>query len=341
MPGRVPGEQRIFSLVLALVVSPEGVTKRDLLSSVYGYAERFRAEGSSTALERQFERDKEQLRALGIQVETMDSPLEPGNNQLTRYRIAKERLEFPAGLRFDERELMMLRLAALAWREGSLSAEARRAAMKLEALGAGLDVRQLGVAPSLGSIEPAAAPLQRAIDADRVVRFAYRLPGREDPLERRVAPLRLHRADGRWHLIGRDLERDADRVFLLERITSAVRVSGESFDPGLHARADAVVDEMLGLREERRAHLRVEPGSTAEARLASRKEPADDGAAPASEDGAVELVVGVLDAHLFSEELMGYGAEVAVAAPEALRALVTDGLRRVARQHGGREAADA
>lgn len=366
MAGRVPGEQRIFSLVLALVVSPEGLTKRELLSSVYGYAERYRAEGPGAALDRQFERDKEQLRDLGIQIETRDSPLEPGNNQLTRYRIAKELFAFPAELRFDEHELMLLRLAALAWREGSLSAESRRAAMRLEALGAGLDVRHLGVAPSLGSAEPAAAPLQRAIDEDRVVSFGYTLPGRDAPLARRVAPLRLHRADGRWHLVAHDLERNADRVFLLERISTPVQVSTARFDAALHDRADGIVEELLRLPERQQALLRVRGGSAAEARLAPRSMRLDD-AGDAGDAGAggdagggcdvrdgrhgavgardgeehVELRVGVLDRHVLAAELIGYGADVAVLAPDDLRELVISGLRGIAAQHGGRTVADA
>ena len=334
MAGRssVPGEQRVFSLVLALVVSPEGLTKRELLSSVHGYAERYEPGAASAALDRQFERDKDQLRALGIQIDTLDSPQEPGNNQLTRYRISKERLQFPPGLRFDERELVLLRLAALAWREGSLSAESRRAAMKLEALGAGLDLRRLGVAPSLGTAEAAAEPLQRAIDEGRVARFDYTLPGRDEPLERRVAPLRLHRLDGRWHLIAWDLERDAARTFLLSRISGGVRTDAARFDPELRSRADAATADLEALRESRRAVLRARRGSVAEARLAARADRSDRVEGPADE---VELELGVLDWHVLADELVGYGAEVSVVGPAELRELVVAGLRLVIAHHSG------
>ncbi|MBK0421407.1 WYL domain-containing protein [Leucobacter sp. CSA2] len=334
MAGRssVPSEQRVFSLVLALVVSPEGLTKRELLSSVYGYADRYVPGEPSAALDRQFERDKDQLRALGIQIDTLDSPLEPGNNQLTRYRIAKDRLEFPPELQFSERELVLLRLAAFAWREGSLSAESRRAAMKLEALGAGLELQHLGVAPSLGTAEPAAAPLQRAIDEGRTVRFAYALPGRESALQRHVAPLRLHRLDGRWHLISWDLERSAERTFLLSRISGPVRVGNERFDPELRERTEHALAELIALRTERRAQLRVRRGGLAESRLASRA----DAVTPVAEDPArVDLELGLLDWHILADELVGYGAEVSVISPAELRDLVVAGLRAVLADHGG------
>ncbi|GAB2570654.1 YafY family protein [Leucobacter ruminantium] len=336
---RVPSEQRIFSLVLALVASPEGATKRELLSSVYGYADRFRHGEASAALDRQFERDKEQLRSLGIRVDTIDSPLEPGNNQLTRYRISKDRLQFPGDLRFSSRELMLLRLAALAWSEGSLTAESRRAAMKLESLGAGLDVRHLGVAPMLGIPEPAAAALQSAIDDGRTVRFDYALPGRDEPLGRRVAPLRLHRADGRWHLIAWDLERDASRVFLLSRIRSSVSVQAEPFDPSLRDRVDGIVAELLAQRERHRAVVEVRLGSVAESRLAARAEPGAASAdGPAAADGARLLAVRTLDPHALAEELAGYGAEAVVREPLALRELVIERLHGIAEEHGGRRA---
>lgn len=322
----VPSEQRVFGLVLALVASTQGLTKRALLSSVYGYSDRYRRGSDNSALERQFERDKEQLRALGIQIDTIDSPQEPGNNLLTRYRISKNLLQFPEDLRFTERELMLLRLAALAWSEGSLSVESRRAAMKLESLGAGLDVQHLGIAPRLGTAAPAAKPLQRAIDATRSVRFDYTLPGHDTSFARWVAPLRLHRVEGRWHLIAWDLDRDAGRVFLLSRITGDVREDSGIYDVGLLKCADDIVADLLRRRETQRATVRVRPGSVAEARLVSHGE-------QVGERSSHDVSLGMLDVHVLAAELVGYGADVTVTSPAELRELVIDQLRAVAVAH--------
>lgn len=324
----VPAEQRVFSLILALVSSPIGATKRELLSSVHGYADDFSAGGDLVALERKFERDKGELRRLGIPLETLDSPEEPGNNQLLRYRISKERLQIPETLRFTASELTMLKLAALAWRDGSLSAEARRATMKLEALGAALDVRHLGVAPRIGIPEPAAPDLQRAIDEVRVVSFGYQHPDHPEPLDRRVAPLRLHRADGRWHLIAWDLDRLDDRVFLLSRIAGAVRVERDDFSSDLFARVDAVVDDIARIQRERIAGIDVRLGTQAAARLAPRA----TSAIPAS-TGWMRLTVGMLDPHVLADELTSYGADAAVVGPEGLRNDVIARLRRIGVGH--------
>lgn len=321
---RVPGERRVFSLVLALLASPQGLTRREIFSAVYGYADRYSGDADA-ALERQFERDKSQLRDLGIPIETLDSPLESGNNQLTRYRISKRVMQMPPEVHFTADELALLRLAALAWREGSLTAESRRSAMKVEALGAGLDVQHLGIAPRIGIPEPTAPALQRAIDERLVARFSYRVPGRDAPLLRRVAPLRLHRAESRWHLVAHDLERDSERVFLLSRIVGEVRVGPEPFAPPGPGGADAAIARMLELAATQRATVRVRPGSIAEARLGARGE--------ARADGRLEL--GTIDFRELAIELAGYGGEVAVLDPPELRQSVMSILSEVREAHAG------
>ena len=331
----VPSEERIFSLVLALVASAQGLTKQELLSSVYGYAERYRDASQRVALERQFERDKEQLRELGIPIETFDSPAEPGNNQLLRYRISKELLEVPRGLSFGDRELMMLRMAALAWREGSLTDEARRAAMKLESLGAGIDAPSLGVSAGFGTSEPSAPVLLAAIESGDVAEFEYAVPGRGAALARRVHPLGLHRFEGRWHLIAFDLARSASRVFLLSRIVGQVARRPEAPDePPRPADADALVAraiaELEALQRAQLATVRVRPGSSAEAQLRLRAIHREEGSGGAPTG---ELRVGTTDYRELASLLAGFGADVEVLEPAELRAAVEGLMRAVADAH--------
>lgn len=337
----IPSEQRVFSLILALVVSPQGLTKRELLSSVYGYADRFRHGVVDTTLERQFERDKDQVRALGIPIETLDSPEESGNTQLTRYRISKASLQIPTQLRLTADELTLLRLASLAWAEGSLSPESRRAAMKLEALGAGVETRYFGVAPSFGITAPQAPALQRAIDERRTVEFDYQLADRTHPLRRRVAPLQLHRADGRWHLIAFDTERGLTRVFLLSRMVGQVRVLRTSVPEEYLALIPQTIDELHALRAAQPVTLRVRQGSAACARLLSRAEATPAPSAPDehtansadAQNDTIDLVVGTLDYAIFAEELVSYGSDVVVHEPPEMVSRVRELLRRVAAQH--------
>lgn len=336
---RVPSEERIFSLVLALVASANGLTKHELLSSVYGYSERYRDRAQRPSLERQFERDKEQLRQLGIPVETIDAPGEPGNNQLSRYRISKAALEVPAGLSFSDRELMMLRVAALAWREGSLTDESRRAAMKLESLGAGIDAPNLGVNAGFGTSEPSAPALLQAIETGRLAVFDYQMPGRDAPLTRRVYPLQLHRFEGRWHLIAFDIERASPRVFLLSRIVGAVAVREPAgAEPARPAAAESIVERAVsglhGLQRELRVAVRVRSDSIADAQLGPRA--AEAGAAGEPDAGGWRLLrFGTADLRELAVQLAGFGGDAEVLEPVGLRDEVVRVLRAVAAAHGG------
>jgi len=330
----VPAEQRIFSLVLALVASPQGLLKREILSVVYGYSDRLNAGVNEAALERQFERDKDQIRDLGIPIEAIDSPLEPGNNQLTRYRIRKELMEMPAGVRFSAHEIAMLRIAARAWAEGSLTSEAHRILMKVEALGAGLDPQYIGIEARIGIIETAAPALHRAIEDRTIVTFEYQHPDYPDPLLRHVAPLSLHREDGRWHLIAHDLDRGVDRVFLLSRIVSPVRsVAGEKGKqhPAIVASAGeriaAALHELTSVGARQSLRVVAAPGSRAEARLAERSQVRE------SHGDQTALSLTTLDYHEMTRELASYGEEVVVLEPSPLRDAVVDALRLAREQH--------
>nr|WP_243752304.1 WYL domain-containing protein [Leucobacter weissii] len=211
--------------------------------------------------------------------------------------------------------------------------------MKLEALGAGLDPQHLGIAPRLGLSEAVAPALRRAIEQESVVVFEYRTPRHETATERRVAPLRLHRAAGRWHLIAYDLEREDDRVFLLSRIGGDVRVLSRGYDPVLKDRADRTVDELLRLQRDRRVTVLVRPGTSAAARFRGRAEATGGSAGPAEHsslpgaEGQERIEFGTLDYPLLAEEIAGFGDQLAVEEPAELRGLVTGLLLRVRDDH--------
>lgn len=321
--------------MLALVSSPQGMTKSELLSTVYGYAAQTQSQQSVSAADRQFERDKEQVRKLGIPVEVIDSPLEPGNNQLARYRISKDRLQLPGQVRFSSEELAILRLAALAWSEGSLGAESRWASMKVASLGAGLDIRNLGIAPRLSITEPAAAALQQAIDERRTVRFDYQIPERDAPLSRNVAPLRLHRAEGRWHLIAHDLDRGEGRVFLLSRIASSVELRTEKYEKELLDTIDGLLEGMLALQSAQRVEVAVRRGTAAEARVEARSSVIERAGA----DPSLRVFdIGTIDELALAEELAGHGDEIEVRPMSRTRDAVLDRLRLVRDQHASTNA---
>ena len=190
-PPRVTAPERLFSLVLALVATESGLTKADILASVQGYRQRYSSGGSNESLERQFERDKDDIRELGIPLETIEPPDDPGSNHFLRYRIPKGLYDLPADVTFTPDEVSLLKLAGTVWREGSLSGESRRALMKLDSLGVESSEPVLGYAPLLRTKDHSFEPLSKALDRAQVVAFLYVKPGETKPERRVVAPRAL------------------------------------------------------------------------------------------------------------------------------------------------------
>ncbi|SMH38505.1 proteasome accessory factor B [Rathayibacter oskolensis] len=323
---RIPAEERLFNLVLALVAAENGLTKSDVLSTVQGYRQRS-DRGDRASLERQFERDKDDLRELGIPIETVDSPGDPGNTQTVRYRIAKRSYDLPADISFDPEEVALLRLAGAVWREGTLSAESRRALIKLRSIGVESVDPVIGVSPSIRVREASFEPLSAALDRGQVVRFPYLKPGGEQPRVRTVHPRALVNHQGRWHLHAWDEKAEGTRTFLLARIVGPVSSTGRTapIEEGDHAAtALAQLDEILRRNS---ALLRVAVDSDAALRLGRRAE--------AEGEGAHLLRLHFTDADILADELAGYGPEVVVLEPASLRRKVVDRLRRSLSDHGG------
>jgi len=323
---RIAVEDRLFSLVLALLATETGLLKAEILSTVRGYAERYDSAGSNANLERQFERDKDDIRELGIPLETVESPDRPGDNQSLRYRIPKGEYDLPVDVRFTPDELALLGLAAEVWREASLSADSQRALTKLRSLGIEPREPVIGYAPRLRVRDAAFEPLRQALDRRQTVRFRYIKPGEQAPRLRTVNPLAVVLHEGRWHLHGFDVDADRPRTFLLSRIVGDVEVlHGSTFPappPGIQ---DRVLADLQELRLHNSADLQVTAGSDAEVRLGKRAVLTDDDA------GVIRLHY--TDAAVFADELASYGPEVRVIAPDPLRDAVRERLAAVAAAH--------
>lgn len=322
---RTAPEERLVNLVVALMATEQGLTKDTILSSVAGYREQSTAGASKDALEKMFERDKQTLRGLSIQIETIGDYADPDDLREARYRIPTAEYELPADIDFTPAELALLNLASGVWSESSMSADARSGLRKIRAIGIDVDAPIIGYSPRINLREPSFGPLQRAIEQGRVVGFTYVKPGDGAARRRRIRPLALIEYEARWHVYGFDLDRDDDRTFLLSRIASDVEITTARFDlaqrEGAGERALAGLDE---LASRQRALLEVTPGTEAALRLSRRAAPADQG-----------IHVPFVDVQIFADELASYGPEVRVVEPAALRDEVIARLRRVLEVHGG------
>lgn len=323
---RIAPEERLVNLVVALMATEHGLTKHAILTSVSGYREQSEAGASKDALEKMFERDKENLRALGVPIETIGDAADPDDLRDARYRVPSAEYELPDDISFSPEEVAVLDLAAGMWGESSMSAQARSGLRKIRGLGLTVDEPVLGYAPRINPRDPAFAPLQRALEQGRRVLFDYHKPGERQPLRRRVEPLALVEYEGRWHVIGFDLDQDAERTFLLSRITSPVKTTRDAVDP---ARREGAGERALaGLRElaaRQSAVIEATPGTEASLRLRRR----------GTAEGAL-MRVPFVDVHILADELASYGPEVRVVEPPALRDEVIARLTRAAAHHSER-----
>jgi proteasome accessory factor B len=337
----VPVEERLFSLVLALLATESGLTKNEILSTVQGYRQKYRSGGDNANLERQFERDKDDIRDLGVPLETIDSPGDAGNNQTLRYRIPRGAYELPPDITFSSDETTLLNLAAMVWREGSLSGESRRALLKLRSLGVTADEPVLGYAPRVRLRDAAFEPLSAALEKHVIVRFPYLKPGEEEAREREVIPLALVQYQGRWHLsaeevtpnsssAGDDIE-GARKTYLLRRIVGPVELGRAApVRPGDHAAAAlAALDTVW---ERGVAEVDVVCDSDAATRLANRR--GTERVAVAGDAAEARLQLHYVDLNILADELAGFGPEVLVVSPPELRDAVVARLERTERDHG-------
>ena len=167
---------------------------------------------SDAAFERTFERDKDELRALGVPIEVGNyDPLfddEPG------YRILSAEFELPA-IELDAEEASVVGVAARVWQHASMAESTMSAIAKLRAAGVEPDTSQLAsLEPSVQATEPAFEPFWNAVLDRTRMTFTYRDGG-----VRTLEPWGLTASKGRWYVIGRDVDRDATRMFKLSRIT--------------------------------------------------------------------------------------------------------------------------
>lgn len=320
-----PPEERLVNLVVALVATEQGLTKDTILSSVSGYREQSDAGASKDALEKMFERDKENLRRLGVPIETIGDWADPDDLREARYRVPTAEYELPEDIVFTPAELALLNLAGGVWGESSMSAQARSGLRKVRAQGIAVEDPIIGYSPRISLREPSFAPLAQAIESSRVVTFPYFKPGEAAPRIRRVQPLALVEYEGRWHVFGIDLNVGADRTFLLSRVVGDVTVTREAFDPALRDGAGERALEGLGrVAASHRALLEVNPGTEAALRLSRRAKPADQG-----------IHLPFVDIHVLADELASYGPEVRVVEPAELRDEVIARLEATRAIHGG------
>ena len=161
--------ERLVNLVLCLLSTRQFLPAERIRAIVPGYADA----PSDEAFFRMFERDKTELRELGV-------PLETGRNSgfdtIDGYRIARHDYEL-GEIDLEPDEAAAVALAARLWESPELAGAAHGALVKLRAAGVEVDETGRAVQPRVGAAEPAFGPLLAAVQAGQAVTFAHRRGG--------------------------------------------------------------------------------------------------------------------------------------------------------------------
>jgi proteasome accessory factor B len=213
--------ERLLNLILALKSARRPVSKQKIRESLPAYA----AATSDEAFDRMFERDKDELREMGIPIST--TVLDVLFDDEVGYRIDASETTLPA-ITFEPDEVAALALAARAWSTASISGAASAGLRKLRLSGVEIDESvAAGAEPRIRTKEPAFEAVHGAVSALQPITFDYRKNDGE-LTTRHVQPWALKNWHGRWYLTGFDVDRGDERAFRLSRFEGAVRRKGRA-----------------------------------------------------------------------------------------------------------------
>lgn len=302
--------ERLLNLLIALLNTRYGLRRSELREKIY-----HDSSSSDVSFGRMFERDKNDLRQFGFDVETVtDKGWGSDDPATTRYRIGKESNRLP-DVSLTPEECTVLILASQLWEHAALGSAALSAMRKLQATGELSSAAEMpaGVQPRIKPPGQAFEDLVAAMHSQHPVSFRYLAgtTGKEE--ERLVEPWGLGSRFGQWYLVAFDRSREAQRYFRLSRFTSAVTVlEKDSYTPPVGFSARAELDKLPELPL-RTALVDVRHGRV----LGLRKKAVKSLDAP--DDGWDRLQVTYRDSEVLGEELASYGPNVMVASPEELR----------------------
>jgi proteasome accessory factor B len=219
MPRRDKTE-RLLNLVFAMMSTHRAISRSDIRDNVAGYEDA----NSDEAFERMFERDKDELRSMGLPIETVADNM----GDILGYRILPSEYEF-VDLELTPDDLIVLGVAAQVWDQAVLSAPAQNALRKIEAKYGKSVVAppaELSGLVRLQAHDVSLPILLRAAREKRVVKFNYQ---NRDGIQsaRSIEPWAVICREGHWYCIGFDLNRNEQRTFKLPRIQGSVKLTAE------------------------------------------------------------------------------------------------------------------
>jgi proteasome accessory factor B len=301
--------ERLINLIIALLETARPLSADEINRRVAGYGQ-----DNYDSFRRAFERDKDELRAMGIPIEVRK--IDALDEHSDGYIIDKDRYYLPE-LDLEPDELAALRLARDAVTSGrseadrgllKISVDSRSAPVDGPQVAWGDDIRQ----PALGSIYE--AQLERT-----PISFEYQRASGERT-QRTLEPYGLVNRRGHWYVVGNDVDRSGIRAFRISRIQGKVSILDggydipDGFDAQAHLSAEAYeIGEQHGdavVRFDEALAWWVEQNLAAAPRTANA-------------DGSIDVTLPVGNLDALVSWVIGFGSSVElIAPPEARDAIV-------------------
>jgi proteasome accessory factor B len=209
--------ERLLNLIVMLLETSRPVTAKQIHQTIPGYGQ-----DQWDSFKRMFERDKEELREMGIPVELASTDAWDAEQG---YLIPKDRYYLP-DLKLEPDEVAALSLAAGLLRMGD-SGTARTALMKLSDDAPAPQKENVSwLAADFGLAAPNLPTVLESVAERKRITIDYR--SRDAVKSRTVEPFGLIHRRGRWYLVGNDLLSGEVRSFRLDRVDGAVHVADPS-----------------------------------------------------------------------------------------------------------------
>jgi proteasome accessory factor B len=309
--------ERLLSIVVLLLSSRRYLTAEQIRASVSGYPD------AGESFKRMFERDKDELRELGIPLETGKSG---ASDDEIGYRIRRQDYELPE-IHLTPDEAAVLGIASRVWQSAELAGAAAGATLKLKAASGDVDGEEdaqrvsRSIEPRLTTQEPAFGLLWEAVRDRRPVTFSHQGSGRAAASKRELEPWGVVNRRGHWYVAGYDRARGAPRVFRMSRITGPVKLSGPPGSVKVPDGADVgelVKDWDRTPPRDRTAILRIRAGAGLPLRHWARDVAAETGGA----QGWDRVTLSFADAGWYADYLASFGPDIVVVDPPDLREAV-------------------
>ncbi len=218
--------ERQLNLVSFLLSARTPVPFSEIRGKVVGYDD----DASPDAVEKRFDRDKADLRSIGVDIEYVAGDvfgragyvIDPQGYYLRETTLEPE-----------DAMLLAVLQRTLGVVDDSLGRNLKSALAKLtidsqlpEPLRASIGEQHLLTIgrPKRDPGRQHLGTIGEALSSRRRILFRYTKPGAEGATRRRVAPYGLGVAEGNWYVVGRDEDRELIRLFRLDRVRGKVTI---------------------------------------------------------------------------------------------------------------------